>query len=437
MKTLFSILLASTAALACAASEGPLTLTAKSDRDLLLTGGLRNAIIQIELQAAKADQKRTTPINLALVLDRSGSMAGPKLEKAKQAAVVALEGLGADDMFSLVVYDDEAEVLIPAQKVEDTTALKKAIRAIQEGGSTALHAGVEKGATQLRKYFDREKVNRVILLSDGLANVGPSRPQDLSKLGKELRAEGMSVSTVGLGADYNEDLMTALAEASRGNYYYVQDVEKLPGIFKDELGSIKSVVARNVKIRITLPAGVKAREVLGEDEFVFQNQTLTIPLSEFFGSQTRRFLISCEAPAGAAEKIDLARVELTYDDIASGKSEQQDRSVQVGQTNDAKAAEASRQIDVLSNVAISRNFMAKVRAVKLADEGQAKEAAAVLHQQLSINASLPAGVLSDSLKVDAAELERKAKELLSEGQLSKTSRKEMQIQNYRDKNQKN
>ncbi len=437
MKTILSTITASALAF-CAAAEGSpiLQLSVKPEREVIPTAGGRETIVQIELQAGEASKKRTTPINLAVVLDRSGSMAGAKLEKARQAAAVALDQLGPDDYFSVVVYDDEAEVLIAPQKAREKETLKEKIHAIRDGGGTALYAGVEKGAAQLRKYFDKEKVNRIILLSDGNANVGPSKPSDLAKFGKELRQDGLSVSTVGLGDDYNEDLMTALAEASHANYYYVQNVEKLPGIFAEELGTVKSVVARNVKVTITLPEGVKPKGVLGEDEITFNGQSVTIPLSDFFGSQTRRFLISCETPDGEAAELDLAQVSLAYEEAESGQAQTENQTVRVKRSADAEVVEASIQADVAANSAITQNRLTKERAVKLADAGKSQEAAQLLESQAVANASLPAAAQSPLLKSENEVLQRKAEELKASGSLSKTSRKEIQYQNYQDKNQK-
>ncbi len=436
MKTLLTLLTASALATIAAAQGSPtIALSVKPERDLLLAGP-RDAIIQIELLAKDSDQKRTIPINLAVVLDRSGSMAGAKLEKAKQAAGVALDQLGRSDIFSVIIYDDEVEVLIPPQKVEDKEDLKRQINRIKDGGSTALYAGVEKGAAQLRKYFDSENVNRMILLSDGIANVGPSSPSQLAKLGKELRQEGMGVSTIGLGDDYNEDLMTALAEASHGNYYYVKDAEKLPGIFTEELGTVKSVVARNVKVIITLPKGVKPRGILGEEDIAFNGQTVTIPLSEFYGSQTRRFLLSCEAPDISDAEIALAQVEVSYEDSANGEAVRENKTATAKQNSDVRLVEASVKADVAANTAITRNRLAKEQAVKLADAGKSKDAADVLLRQAAANAALPAAAKSQLLKEEDSELRGKAEELKSAGSLSKTSRKEFQYQNYQDKNQK-
>ena len=436
MKTITSLLTASALAFIAAAEGSTVTLSVKPEREYLLAGGPRDSVVLVEVRAKDADVKRTSPINLALVLDRSGSMAGAKLEKAKQAAGVAIDQLGPDDTFSLVVYDDEVQVLIPPQRVKDREDMKREIARIRDGGSTALYAGVEKGAAQLRKYFDKEKVNRIVLLSDGIANVGPSSPSALAKLGKELRGEGFGVSTVGLGDDYNEDLMTALAEASHANYYYVKDAEKLPGIFKDELGTVKNAVARNVKIRITLPDGVKPKGVLGEDDLAFRGQTITIPMSELFGSQTRRFLIACDAPDNAVPEIELANVELTYEDSGTGIASTDNRSAKIAQTSDVTLVEKSIQPEVASSVAITRNRLAKEAAVKLADAGKSKDAADLLVRQAAANAALPAAAQSTLLKNDDQELKQKAEELRNSGSLSKGSRKEIQYHNYQDKTQK-
>ena len=428
--------MASALAFLAAAEGASVTLSVKPERDYLLAGGPRDTVVLVELRAKEADVKRTAPINLALVLDHSGSMAGAKLEKARQAAGVALDQLGPDDIFSLVIYDDQVEVLIPPQRVKDREELRRQIARIRDGGSTALYAGVEKGAEQLRKYFDKEKVNRIVLLSDGLANVGPSSPSALAKLGKELRGEGFGVSTIGLGDDYNEDLMTALAEASHANYYYVKDAEKLPGIFKDELGTVKNAVARNVKITITLPDGVKPKGVLGEDDLAFHGQTVTIPVSELFGSQTRRFLVACDAPASDVPEIELANVVLSYEDSGTGATATDNRTAKIAQTGDSSLVEKSVQADVASSVAITRNRLAKEEAVKLADAGKSKDAADLLVRQSAANAALPAAAQSELLKNDDQELQQKAAELRASGSLSKGSRKEIQYHNYQDKNQK-
>lgn len=438
----FSILLTtivSTVAAASTFAAAPVTLTVTPESEAVHPGSRRDTVVQIEVRGRPSTEKRRTPLNLALVIDRSGSMSGAKIEKARQAAAVAVDQLGADDFFSLVAYDDEVRVIIPAQKIGDDDSraeMKAKIHRLEPGGSTALHAGVTTGAEQLREILDDEKVSRVILLSDGLANVGPSSPGELAKLGKSLRRDGISVSTIGLGDDYNEDLMTALAEASHANYYYVRDAEKLPGIFKEELGSVKSIVARRVELVIELATGVEVREVLGEDNAIIEGRTVRIPVEDLAGSQTRRFLLSCRIPAEAEESISLGTVELACVDPLTGNawSDQQSASVRVAATREE--ADGTLSKDVASNNAILQNRLAKERAVALADAGRPEEAVAELRRQRDANAALPAAARSPALKAEQEVLSATAAELSEGGSLSKSSRKEIQYQNYQDKKQK-
>jgi Ca-activated chloride channel family protein len=410
-------------------------LTIDSDRRILKTSG-DECVIQLEVAGRKKpDGKRKVPMNLAIVLDRSGSMSGAKIERARQAAALALGLVGADDTFALVVYDNAVETIIPAGKVTDISGLEKQIQSINPGGSTALHAGVTEGAAQLRNYFDKEKINRVILLSDGIANVGPSSPAALATLGRDLAEEGISVSTIGLGDDYNEDLMTALAEASHANYYYVKDSEKLPDIFAEELGTVKSVVARNLRLIITLPAGIAGKAVLGEKEFEFESGSVTIPVGEVSAGQRRRFLVKVNVPAGEAKEIPLANVAMEYAD-ADGAVRQSTRAYSAQRTPDVALSESSIQPGVVGNVAVVSNRLAKEEALALADEGKVAEAADRLRRQAAVNAALPAPAQNEIIRAEQKVLTQRAMEMEASGGLSKSSRKLIQYENYQDKKQK-
>ncbi len=421
------------------ASEPEVSLRVLPERDLIYNGGSREVIVQVELQARKPDRGRRVPMNLALVLDRSGSMQGAKIEKARQAAAVAVDQLDDDDILSLVIYDNETEVLLPPARVGgkgNREELKSTIDRIRPGGGTALHAGVTVGARELRKNFAKERVNRVILMSDGIANVGPSRTSDLVKLGRELREDGIAVTTIGLGDDYNEDLMTALAESSSANYYYVKDAEKLPGIFSEELGVARSLLARGVTIRITVPDGVRLREIVGRPEIECRGRSASITVPELFGAEKRRFLVKCAVEEKRSEPLEVASIQLGYETAEGKRAAEQAQTAQVKFTDDAPKSEASLRPEVAKEMSVTRNREAKERAVKLADEGKPQEAAKVLREQITANAAAPAAAQLPALVEENRKLESAADEISGAGQLSKSSRKAVQFDNYKDKYQK-
>ena len=199
------------------AQTSAIELDAELGQSVLLLDKLGKVYLRLSLKGMPiATRKERSPVNVAIVLDRSGSMKGDRIASAKAAGKVALERLSEQDIVSLVAYNHEVEVLQPAAPLGNSKSLTRKIDSLMADGRTALHAGVVSGAAEVKRNLNETRVNRVILLSDGMANVGPSSPRELAELGRKLGAEGISVSTIGLGLDYNEDLMQRLAAASDG-----------------------------------------------------------------------------------------------------------------------------------------------------------------------------------------------------------------------------
>ncbi len=198
-------------------AEPKVTCRVELDRRVLPARGNQRVVVKVSLDARRPKESARPPVNLAIVLDRSGSMTGAKLDKAKAAAIEAFRRLGPQDIFSMVVYDHNVETVVPAQSAANAEWIEGRIRRIRPGGRTALFGGVSQGAAEIRKNISHKYVHRIILLSDGLANVGPSTPEDLERLGAALIKEDISVTTVGVGMDYNEDLMTRLSQKSDGH----------------------------------------------------------------------------------------------------------------------------------------------------------------------------------------------------------------------------
>ncbi|MGD9141961.1 MAG: VWA domain-containing protein, partial [bacterium] len=220
----------------CIQAEDRVSVFSEVDKPVVLAGSDERVVIKVGLKGLTMPvMPDRLPLNLAIVLDRSGSMRHyDKMENARLGAIEIIERLSEEDIISLIVYSDRPQVIVPAQPVRDKQALIEIVSGIYAGGSTALYGGVAYGAGQVRRNMSWEYVNRVILLSDGLANVGPSSTGALASLGRQLESEGITVTTIGVGLDYNEDLMTALAAESGGNAYFASTGRELPTIFAEE-----------------------------------------------------------------------------------------------------------------------------------------------------------------------------------------------------------
>ena len=396
--------------------------------------------MKIDLDSDTARRPNRLPLNIAVVIDHSGSMAGAKIEKTKQAAMQLIDQLTAQDNLALVEFDDTVEVLFPSQHVVDREALKAQVNRIQPGGSTALYAGVETGGKQLLKIDSRtDRINRVILLSDGLANVGPSSTSALKALGRSLSRQGVSVSTIGVGDDYNEDLMAGLAEASDANYYYVQDAEKLPEIFAKELGGLQTVTARDVRVVITCADGVEPVDLIGRPEKFVDRKTV-VEFSPFASGQNRFLFLRCRVKANdGVARMDLASVKVTYRDELNGSREANtEQKVEIGATTNEKEAAGAIDQTVAAERELQLNALAKDQAMSDADAGNYRNAAESLRtnaQKLESAAANAPTQVKENLELKAQEQLARAREIETGG-MSKSLRKSIQSESYNRKNGK-
>lgn len=411
------------------------------DRPLVEKGGdEQRVVVKIEVEGAHRPVRERMPLNLAIVLDRSGSMSGAKLEQAKQAALMLVDQLGRDDVISLVLYESEVEVAFPAKRLGNRREeIRRLIQRIQTGGSTALYGGVECGGRQLEEFLSRERINRVMLLSDGIANVGPSSNREIAGLGTRLARKGMSVTTIGLGNDYNETLMTALAEASDANYYYVADVEALPDVFRRELGELKTIVAHEIEIEIRCPAGVRPIRFLGRPgELKSQRESLVF--GTLSSEQKRELYLECAIAGEAIGTVsEIVEVSARYLDAASGeKGSVAGRPVVVGYTDDVALAEKSVDQAIVAESVIYRNAMETEKSVAFADRG---DVVACRENLASQKAALSSALLEapaaqrQMLEKEIAAVEDAERDLQDES-LSKEQRKKLTSESFQFRNSK-
>jgi len=231
------------------------SFTARTDRAIVRADARSTRYVLLRATAPKRRARRRAtrlPVNVAFVLDRSGSMGGTKLALAKYAVERALTGLQPKDRFAVVTYDDRVETVVgsclatPANK---TKALLR-LQDIDARGSTDLHGGWTAGADALKAHLTADSVSRCLLLTDGLTNVGLVEPPALAAYAADLRASGIGTSTFGVGQDFDETLLNAIADAGGGHFYFIERPEQIPDYMTSELGELLDTVAREVTVDV-------------------------------------------------------------------------------------------------------------------------------------------------------------------------------------------
>ncbi|EFK10383.1 von Willebrand factor type A domain protein [delta proteobacterium NaphS2] len=405
------------------------------DRGVLPAENPQNVVVKVTLDApAPPSRMERPPVNIAIVLDRSGSMSGQKLEKAKQAAIEALRRLGQKDMFSVIVYDHNVKTIVPAQSARNVEWIESRIRGIGPGGNTALFGGVSQGASEVRKNLSNKYVHRIILLSDGLANVGPSSPEDLGRLGAALIKESISVTTIGVGTDYNEDLMARLSQNSDGNTYFVESSRDLPKIFAAELGDVLNVVAKKVSVIIQCPNGVEPVRIIGRDGRI-NGGTVALSLNQLYGGQEKYVLVEVRVPAGKnGEDTKVAMAEVTYVNPFTRKKEISKGHVNASFSRDPATVEKSANIGVKRDVQLNKKALAEEEAIRFSDDGKAGQAVDALLNSAQQLKDFGTKYKDPEILEKARELEDEADALKTEG-MTKKKRKELRTKSYQMKNQ--
>ena len=302
-----------------APTTGPVSFTGTLDRTAVLRG--HDGRVRIELVMAAAPDERAPsvrrPTDVVIILDRSGSMDGAKIEHARAAVRELLAQLGPQDRFALVTYSDSATLTVPLSRVDDRarSAWNDVIAGIQANGSTNMSSGLDLGIDVIERGRgrDTERVPHVVLISDGLANQGDPSPEGLTHRARRAALGEYMLSTVGVGTDFNEYLMTAIADAGTGNYYYLRDTENLATVFAREFDAARATVAAGLAVQIEPAPGVQVLDAGGYPLEQTDNATVFRPGS-LFARQERRIWVTLAAPQYAVGEYDLGRFSLSYGD---------------------------------------------------------------------------------------------------------------------------
>ncbi len=277
-----------------------MTLTITPDRKCVERDTSSRRLLKVVVQAPKADTDTPRPpVSVAFVLDRSGSMAGTKLKLAKRAIERSLERLTPADRFAVVVYDHEYEVVAPlATATHDArrTALAQ-LDTIGARGSTDIGAGWLAGCAQIADGLGAETLARCLVLTDGLANQGMTDSNELAHHAQQLRRRRVSTSTFGVGADFNEGLLGAMADSGGGSFYFIDEPSRIPALISQELGDALEVVCRDVVLRVRAPGGARV-SVIGPYEARRGDHCADILLPDLVSDQVLELGVALELPKG-------------------------------------------------------------------------------------------------------------------------------------------
>jgi len=347
------------------ASSIPPTLHLAAGLDRALAwregGSVRHLVAELWAETPTAAPRDLPALNLAIVIDVSGSMAGEKLEAARKAAADLSEGLRPIDRLTLIAFANEAELLLDARSMDETgrAAAQSAVARLATRGMTNLSAGWLLGAEHLAIAMEAEPqaAHRLLLLSDGQANQGITDPTELARHAGELLARGIITSAVGIGDGYDEALLGGMADAGGGQLHDVAHASEIGEVVLGELRDGRAAVLERVRLRITVPASIRA-EVIGPWSHSFLPGTLDVTCGTLLPGQTRRIVVRLHCPPGIAGETlrlgvaasgDLPDAAVTPSDAGGVEADPVEVGLCIasGRENNAQPRDLDRSLTVL------------------------------------------------------------------------------------------
>lgn len=383
-----------------------------------------DVLLRIIPPTDEVELKRPT-LNIGLVIDRSGSMSGQKMEYVRQAACYAIQQLLPTDRVSVIIYDDQIETLVPSTLAVDKASIIRKIQGIHSRNSTALHAGWERGGSEVTQHFNSEHLNRVILLSDGLANVGVTSADAIATDVHKLAQRGITTTTMGVGNDYDEKLLEAMANSGDGNYYYIESPQQVPDIFQTELRGLMATVGTTVSLGIEPQAGVELAEVFNELEV---NRKGRYQLTNLVMGNPIEVVIRLRVPA-MAQVTDLCYFRLAWNDPQQPERQKLRVALQLPVVNSAQLDEFPLSQEVQEQVVLMMAARAKKEAVRRVEQGDYEAARRLLQEtrELVLNTSN-----SPQMQQEAADLAQ-LETVLQSQQYAKFSRSSSSQSYYRSR----
>lgn len=297
-----------------APADAPVRVTAQLDRTAVLQGSDGSVHVEVSIQTTSSDATSTrVPSDFIVVADRSGSMQGEKLEYAKQAIRQLIARLGPEDRFALVTYESSAELRVPltAASAESRSRFLREVRELEVAGGTNMSGGLDLALRQIQRADDSRRATRVLVLSDGMANEGDRTLDGLVARARSSVERRAVLSAIGIGSDFDETVMTSLANAGAGAFYYLAKLEVLPTFLDAELKTAKETYAQGAELRFREAPGVRVTSVSGLP--VRRDQGLVVvPIGSLYAQHERKLWLTLRLTTEQLREHDLGQLSVTY-----------------------------------------------------------------------------------------------------------------------------
>lgn len=419
---------------------GPVSLSAGLTQNKIDAGGDGSVSMALTLAAEARESAEIAPapsVDLVIVLDRSGSMAGAKMANARSAIRGLLDRLGPSDRFALVSYasDVRRETGLLPMTPTHRERLRATIDRVRAGGGTNLGGGLRMGIDSLRAAAVSEGVSRVVLISDGRANEGVVDPDRLGRMAAEATEHRLSVSTVGVGADFNERLMTALADRGTGAYYFLDRPEAFAAVFENAFREARQAVATGLEIRVPLPDGIQLTHAAGYPIETRGGHAVFRP-GDLLAGRERELFLTFQIPTGAEREFRIQGLEARY--VQSGEPVvlRLPAPFTIACVADPDAAVASIDRDVWERKVLQDDFNqlrdAIADALRRGDSGKARrEILAYRQKTAAVNTAVQSEAVKENLDEALNRLETEVAETFTAApSVLRRAAKEMQYEAY-------
>lgn len=356
-----------------------MNLNAHLDLDLLALATDDEVSVLVELTAPEqpVDAERA-PSTLVIVLDRSGSMAGARLEQAKAAIAALVDQLDPRDRFGLVTFDHQTVVAVPAGQLTDKPAVKRAAAQVQPGGSTDLSGGYLRGLQEARRVAGRTGAT-ALLISDGHANAGLTDPAQLGGLARQAQTSTITTSTLGMGLGYDERLLSAIASGGAGNEHFAETADEAAKLISGEVAGLLDLAAQAASLTVRMSPHVKGVAVVNDLSVAGLPDGVLIELGSLYSGETRKLILTFAVPGipslGLAE---IATLQLGYVALPSLEQETVTLPIHVNVVPGDQAAGRVPDPVVRTEAAFLRVQRAKREASAALSDGDPRSAATAL-----------------------------------------------------------